>query len=227
MTQNTDDQRLLHISSSPRGAASQSLQIADTFLDAYRQAHPDHEVETWDLWDGWLPEFGPAAAAAKMTTFGGGTPEGEEAAAWQRATEAFERFDSADRLLFSVPMWNAGIPYILKQLIDVISQPGMVFGVHPDTGYTHLLEGRGKKAAVIYTSAVWAPALGPEFGRDFQSTYFDDWLRWTGIEDITEIRYHPSLTGDADAARRAAHDAARRAARDFGVQTTEYNLTLI
>lgn len=207
--------RLLHISSSPRGAASESLQIAETFIDAYRHEHPDAEVETWDLWDGTLPDFGPAAVAAKMTIFGGATPDGEQAAAWRAAEAAFARIDAADRLLFSVPMWNAGIPYVLKQLIDVISQPGMVFGIDPARGYSHLLEGRGKKAAVIYTSAVWGPPLGPEFGRDFQSTYFEDWLRWTGVTDIADIRFHPTLTGDADGARRQAHEQAERAARSF------------
>jgi FMN-dependent NADH-azoreductase len=207
--------RLLHIGSSPRGAASESLQIAEQFLATYRERHPDHEVETWDLWDGSLPAFGPAAAGAKMTVFGGGAPQAEQAAAWREAQAAFARFDAADRLLFSVPMWNAGVPYILKQLIDVISQPGMIFGVDPETGYSHLLADRGKKAAVIYTSAVWGPPLGAEFGRNFQSTYFDDWLRWTGITDITEIRYHPTLTGDVETERRTAHTAAREAAQSF------------
>lgn len=207
--------RLLHIGASPRGAASESLQIADAFLASYRERHPDAHVETWDLWDGSLPAFGPSAAAAKMVVFGGATPRGEQADAWQAARTTFERFDAAERLLFSVPMWNASVPYILKQLIDVISQPGMVFGVDPQIGYSPLLEGRGKKAAVIYTSAVWGPPLGPEFGRDFQSTYFDDWLRWTGISDISEIRYHPTLAGDADGERQRAHAAARDAAALF------------
>jgi hypothetical protein len=61
----------------------------------------------------------------------------------------------------------------------------------PSTGYIPLLAGRGKRAAVVYTSAVWGPALGAEFGRDFPSTYVDDWLRWTGTDDITAIRCHP------------------------------------
>lgn len=132
-----------------------------------------------------------------------------------RGGGTFRRFDAADRLLFSVPMWNAGIPYVLKQFIDVISQPGMVFGVDPATGYSHLLAGTGKRAAVVYTSAVWGPALGHEFGTDFQSTYFNDWLTWTGIADISEIRYHPTLTGDTDETRRAAHAAARDTAKTF------------
>ena len=206
---------LLHISASPRGEASTSLHIADTFVETYRQTHPDDTLLTWDLWDGTLPDFGPAAASAKMTVFGGGTPEGAQADAWQAARAAFARFDAADRLLFSVPMWNAGVPYVLKQFIDVVSQPGTVFGIDPATGYIPLLAGRGKRAAVIYTSAVWGPALGVAFGRDFQSTYFDDWLRWTGIDDITAVRYHPTLTGDA---AQAMHDAlanARDAAKTF------------
>lgn len=207
--------RLLHISSSPRGEASESLGIANAFLASYRATHPDAVVETWDLWDGSLPEFGPSAAGAKMTVFSGAALQGEQADAWAAAMAAFRRFDAADRLLFSVPMWNSGIPYILKQFIDVVSQPGTVFGVDAQTGYTHLLEGKGKKAAVIYTSAVWGPPLGPEFGDDFQSTYFNGWLRWTGITDIHEFRYHPTLTGDADAARRAAHTEARELGRIF------------
>jgi FMN-dependent NADH-azoreductase len=207
--------RLLHISSSPRGEASASLKIADVFLAEYRQAHPDVEIEHWDLWDGTLPEFGPAAAGAKMTVFGGGTPVGEQGAAWRAALDTFARFEAADRLLFTVPMWNAGVPYILKQFIDVVSQPGAVFGVDADTGYTHLLAGHGKKAAVIYTSAVWGPELGPEFGRDFQSTYFTDWLTWTGITDVSEIRFHPTLRGDAELEHKKAAEHARLVAAGF------------
>lgn len=206
---------LLHISASPRGTASESLQLAGTFLETYRELHQDARVLEWDLWDGSLPDFGPAAAGAKMTVFGGGEPAGDQATAWQAALATFARFDEADRLLFSVPMWNAGIPYVLKQLIDVISQPGTVFGVDPVTGYVPLLAGRGKRAAVIYTSAVWAPELGPEFGRDFQSTYFNDWLAWAGIADVTEVRYHPTLLGDLPQARLSAHAAAREAAKTF------------
>jgi len=206
---------LLHISASPRAADSESARIAETFVETYRSVHPKDRIQTWDLWDGTLPEFGPAAAGAKMTVFGGGTPVGEQATAWRAAERAFHRFDAADRLVFSIPMWNAGIPYILKQLIDVVSQPGLVFGIDPFEGYSHLLAGRGKRAAVVYTSAVWAPSLGPEFGSDFQSTYMGDWLAWTGITDVRQIRYHPTLTGDADEARRLAHAHARDAAKTF------------
>jgi FMN-dependent NADH-azoreductase len=76
---------LLHISASPRGAASESLALADTFLGAYRDAHPADTIEHLDLWDGTLPGFGPAAAGAKMAVFAGREPTGAEAAAWGAA----------------------------------------------------------------------------------------------------------------------------------------------
>jgi FMN-dependent NADH-azoreductase len=205
--------RLLHISASPRGGESISLGIAQTFVDEYLAARPGATVDHFDLWDGTLPEFGPAAATAKMTVFGGGTPQGEQAEAWEAAVRTFERFDSYDRYLFSVPMWNAGVPYKLKQFIDVVSQPAMIFDVHPETGYRPLLA--GKRAAVVYTSAVWGPGLGREFGSDFQSTFFNGWLRWTGIADIQEIHHHPTLMGSYENERKQADERARQIARTF------------
>ncbi|TDD91009.1 FMN-dependent NADH-azoreductase [Actinomadura rubrisoli] len=199
--------RLLHISASPRGAASESRAIADAYLDAFREIHGD-VVDHHDLWDGTLPAFGPSGAGAKMAVFAGSEPAGPEAAAWEAARAVFERFDSYDRYLFSVPMWNAGVPYILKQFIDVISQPGWVFGFDPAKGYSGLL--RNKKAVVIYTSAVYGEGRGPAFGADFQAPYFDDWLRWAGVADVETVTFRPNLaTADADTGRRAALAEAR------------------
>lgn len=206
---------LLHISASPRGPRSESLAIAATFVEAFRDTHPDDTVETFDLWDGTLPQFGPDAAAAKMAVFAGETPDGPAAAAWQAASDTFARFAAADRYLFSVPMWNHGVPYILKQFIDVISQPGLVFRFDPEHGYTGLLT--GKKAAVIYTSAVYGPERGPAFGTDFQAPYLRDWLQWAGVEDISEVEFRPDLvTAEAEAGRAAAHAEARDLAKRFG-----------
>jgi FMN-dependent NADH-azoreductase len=146
-----------------------------------------------------------------MTIFGGGTPVGAEGEAWEAARATFERFDSYDRYLFSVPMWNAGVPYILKKFIDVVSQPGMVFGFDPDAGYTGLLH--GKKAAIVYTSGVYGAGRPASFGSDFQVPYMRDWLNWAGITDLVEVHFRPNLaTADADVARAVAHEDARSAA---------------
>ena len=147
--------RLLHISASPRGAASESLTLAGAFLQAHQAARPDVQVDHLDLHDGTLPGFGRLAAGAKMAVLGGGQPSPDQAAAWDAAKAVFDRFAAAGAYLFSVPMWNAGIPYVLKQWIDIITQPGWVFGFTPAGGYTGLIT--GKKAAVIYTSGIYSP----------------------------------------------------------------------
>jgi FMN-dependent NADH-azoreductase len=199
---------LLHISASPRGAASESLALADTFLGAYRDAHPADTIEHLDLWDGTLPGFGPAAAGAKMAVFAGREPTGAEAAAWGAAKAAFRRFADADRYLFGIPMWNSGIPYVLKQFIDVVTQPGMAFAFDPEHGYRGLLT--GKRAVAVHTSAVYGPDFRPGFGSDFAEPYFADWLRFVGIEDAGSVRFRPNLVAaDAEAGRQAAHAAAR------------------
>jgi FMN-dependent NADH-azoreductase len=205
---------LLHISASPRDSASESLALADVFLEMYRDAHPEHSINRWDLWDGSLPDFGPAAAHAKMAVFGGQEFDDAQADAWKKVEAAFVRFNSADRYLFSVPMWNAGVPYILKQFIDVVSQPGWVFSFDPEAGYTGLLS--GKKAAVVYTSAVYGAGRPPAFGTDHQAPFLEGWLRWAGVTDLSTIAFRPNLaTADAETGRRTAHAEARELGKRF------------
>lgn len=206
--------RTLPISASPRGPQSESISIAETLLAAYREAHPTDTVDTYDLWDGTLPEFGPVAARAKMAALAGLELRGDEAAAWAAAQALFRRFDSYDNYVFSVPMWNHGIPYILKQFIDAVSHSGMLFSVDTERGYTGLLT--GKKAVVIYTSAVYDAGIDATFGKDFQSTYFEYWLRTSGINDITTIAFRQNLIGeDVDTTRSTALAEARQAGKNL------------
>jgi FMN-dependent NADH-azoreductase len=210
---------LLHISGSPRTDRSESLALAERFLAGFTEANPAANVEHWDLWDGTLPAFGPAAVEAKMAVFAGADPDGEAATAWRTARDTFERFDAADLYLFSVPMWNHTVPYVVKQFIDVVSQPGMVFDFDPEVGYTGLL--RGKRAAVLYAGAVWGPELDERFGVDFAAPYFETWLRWAGVDDIASVSLRPNLvTADADRDRRAAHAGAYTLGREFTAART-------
>ncbi len=205
---------LLHVSASPRGAASESLALASAFLATYREVHPGVTVDTLDLWAASLPRFGPVGASAKVAVFTGGSLDAEQAALWAQAQALADQFTAADAYLFSVPMWNAGVPYVLKQWIDIITQPGMLFGFDPATGYTGLV--RGKKAAAIYTSGVYAPGVPIEYGTDFHASFLTDWLRFVGVTDVTEIRFQPTLlTATPAEDRAAAHAAAREAAKVF------------
>jgi FMN-dependent NADH-azoreductase len=206
--------RLLHISSSPRGEASVSLALADEFFATYQATHPDHVVDTWDLWDGTLPVFGRDAAAAKLAVLGGQEPASHEAQAWSDTLAAVDRFLAADAYVFSVPMWNSTVPYVLKQFIDVVSQPNRVFRFDPESGYTGLVTGR--KAAALYTGAIWSPDFPPAFGDNFLEPYFESWLRWTGVTDIASVSLLPNfLVANPDAALEAAKGDVRALASTF------------
>ena len=200
--------KLLYVNSSPRGAQSESRALADEVLRSYTERAPDVEVEVLDLWTERLPVFGGHGVAAKMTVFAGATPEGPDGEAWAEARALFERFAAADEYLFTVPMWNHSVPWVLKHFIDTVSQPGMVFSFDPETGYRGLLA--GKRAVAVYTGAVYWEGAPLAFGRDFHRAYFNDWLRWAGIEAVEEVRFQPNLvTADADAGRRRALADAR------------------
>jgi FMN-dependent NADH-azoreductase len=79
------------------------------------------------------------------------------------------------------------------------------------SGYHGLL--RDKRALVVSASAVYRPGLPPAFGRDFQSTYFEDWLRFAGVDDIRSLRIPPFRAADREQQLAAAAEAARAAAR--------------
>jgi FMN-dependent NADH-azoreductase len=183
--------KLLHIQSSPRGERSASIAAAQSFLTAYRQAHPEDTVETLDLWHADIPPFDGSTLEAKYAVMGGHNPSGAQAEAWAAVTRLAEHFKSADKYLFSLPMWNFGIPYKLKHYIDVLVQPGLTFSFSPEKGYTGLVT--GKPAVAIYArGGAYAPGTGAE-GYDLQSKYLRQILGFIGMTDVKDIFVEPTL----------------------------------
>ena len=195
--------KLLHILASPRGAESKSNALAAAFVARQQAEDPTLDVDRLDLWAEDLPAFDGDPAAAKMTFFGVGEMDPVKARAWDQVASITQRFLEADHIVLGVPMWNGGVPYRLKHYIDIITQPGMLFGFDPERGYFGLLE--GKRATVITTSGVWAPGADAKYGADFHSNYLEWWLNTIGITDVQMVRFQPSLLS---ADPQAGYDAA-------------------
>src|SRR3981189_2542699 len=96
--------RPLHLSSSPRGDHSHTRNVATAFLDAYRNAHPSDEVREIDLWALAVPAFDGTVLDAKYPILGGLAHTPEEHAAWDAVEALATKFNSADKILTSVPM---------------------------------------------------------------------------------------------------------------------------
>ena len=199
--------KILHIVASPRKEASQSTTLAEAYLKSAIKADPTTTIDRLDLWNEDLPEFDGDKAAAKMTFFGVGDMGEAQQSAWDQIVDITSRFTRADTYVISVPMWNGGIPYKLKQYIDIITQPGLLFGFDPEAGYSGMLE--GKKALVFYTSGVWAPGAPKRFGRDYHSEYLSWWLDFIGVKDVRDVRFQPTLlTTDPEGDQNAALERA-------------------
>ena len=123
--------KLLYVEASPRGHDSKSIQMAVAYLAAIRDQNPALEIDTLRLWEENLPEFDGNKVDAKMNIISGRDQNPEERKAWDEIVEITNRFISADRYLFAVPMWNGGIPYRLKLYIDIIHQPGLLWVSRP------------------------------------------------------------------------------------------------
>ena len=206
--------KLLYIKCSPRASLSKTTQIADAFLPAYKEKHPEVEIEEIDLFDMKLPEFDGDAAAAKMSFFGGDAMDGKQQTLYDELVRLFNQFDSADEYLFSIPMWNFGVPWKLKLYIDLLSMPGTLFGFDPTTGYSGLL--KNKRATAVYSAAIYSSDASKEFGTDHVSTHFTDWLNFAGIEDVATVwyeRYKMVSEEDANAALEKAKEETRAAAQ--------------
>jgi FMN-dependent NADH-azoreductase len=200
--------RLLYIKASPR-AESRSVAIADSYLDALRAKTPDLAVDTIALWEEALPPFDGDRANAKLAVITRQPHTSAQKTAWEEVLTVIARFKAADIYLFAVPMWNGGIPYRLKHYIDIVHQPGQLFGLDPARGYFGLL--KDKRAVIAYTSGAYAPEKpSPAFGVDNHSTYMRAWLSQAGVTDFIELRYQPTLL-DPDSA--SSFERAREAAR--------------
>jgi FMN-dependent NADH-azoreductase len=206
---------LLHVKGSPRGDLSISGQLGASFVEAYRAAHPDHTVDELDLWAAGLPEFDGDSSAAKLSYFGEAAMNDRQRIVHDELTAIFRRFNAADEYLFTIPMWNFGVPYKLKQYIDILSMPSTLFGWDPAVGYIGLLH--NKRATAIYTAAIYSPGVTPAYGTNHTTGHFEDWLRFAGITDITSVafwgsKFLPNPEQRFEEAREAARMAARRMA---------------
>jgi FMN-dependent NADH-azoreductase len=200
---------LLYIESSPRKQRSASIEVAHAFIEAWKQRHPDGTVDTLDVWATALPEFDGDAMEAKYAGLNGVALTPAQETVWGQIRAIGDRFHKADLLLIGVPMWNFGIPYKLKHLVDAVSQKDVLF-TFDERGLNGLLTGR---------TAVVANARGVGLGEgfpaeefDFQERYITAWLKMIGITDVHHIAADKTLYGpEADHASRARASTEARA----------------
>jgi FMN-dependent NADH-azoreductase len=142
--------RLLYIEANLGKERSASMnEVGKTFLEAYQENHPNDQLDTLDVWNTNLIEIDEAMLNASYAIIHRLNHTPEEAESWEKVVRLVDQFKTADKFLFSVPMWHLGIPYKLKHYLDLLIHPGQTFqyanGERPKGLIT------GKSAAVIYS----------------------------------------------------------------------------
>lgn len=159
----------------PEGV-SRTYRISDSFIETYKQSHPEDEIITLDLY-----KEGIALLSTEdiNTVFG---PKTEESKKHPILKYAYQ-FADAEKYIIAEPMWNLSIPAILKAYIDYICVTGITFKYTAE-GPVGLCTGR---------KAINISARGGEYSKGHASAYEmgDRYLRtlfgFLGITDFTTI----------------------------------------
>ena len=204
--------RVLHIVGSPRGDRSRSGMVARRLIERIDASM----VETLDLDNADLPDFDGAAIEGRYALIEGRAVDPEVADAWERIGRTVQHFLSFDTYVFSVPMWNFGVPWRLKQYIDVLTQPGLAFTVGPD-GVNGLAAGR--QAFLICSGALDIRPGQPGSELDHQLAYMKAWLGFIGVTDIHAVQVRPTYgtPEQVEGAMAQAYAAVDALADDLGL----------
>jgi FMN-dependent NADH-azoreductase len=210
-----DPVRVLHIIATPREQKSNTLVIADAFLERLQLACPGSTVDVIDLYNQDLPAIAGTNIEVKYTLMVGRPIDKNHEESWREIENLIKHFLVADVLVVSTPMWNFGIPYALKYYIDCIVQPGYVFRYTPDGRAEPLVHGK-RMVCITSRGGDYSPE-SPLHVFDFLEPYLRAIFNFIGITDIDFINVQPMDISPA--LRAAAMDAALTHARRLVAET--------
>ncbi len=200
---------LLHVSVSPRGQRSRSNQVGYEFVAAWQAAHPAGRVVLRDLANE------PPSFVNSAWYEGAFTPaEGHSPAARTAMVESDHNVDqlvAADEVVITTPMFNLGIPALLKAWIDQIVRVGRSFKVD-ENGYHGLIA--DKPVTIIVASGGDFRPGTPAEAYNFVESYLRAVLGFVGISEVKFIYAINQSAGEAAAVEGVedAKLAARQAA---------------
>lgn len=158
----------------PEGA-SRTFRISDRFIEVYRQNHAGDEIITLDLYQEGISFLSREGIEMHRPDPGEGRDHPILKYAYQ--------FQEADKYVFAEPLWNLGIPAILKAYFDYICVTGITFG-YTAVGPVGLCQG---KKAVNITTRGGEYSAGPMAALEMGDRYIKALLGFLGVTDYTTI----------------------------------------
>ena len=172
--------KLLHIDAGITGPDAVSRQISAAIVDNLVRANPGLEVVRRDLDADPIPHLDSRNVGA-LRAIDGEALEGEAA----RTAAILKEFLEADVLVLGAPMYNLGIPSLLKAWFDRIMVAGKTFRYTAEG-----VQGLAGDKTVIIASArggLYAPGT-PQAAVDFHEPYLRGLFGFMGVQDLTIVR---------------------------------------
>jgi FMN-dependent NADH-azoreductase len=199
----TDMNTLLKLQTSIQSDRGESSRLAAEFVERWTLAHPGATVIERDLARDPVPHLTAERFGAFLAAPAARTPQQQEVAGY--SDTLIDELRRAQTIVIGLPMYNFGVPSMLKAYFDHVARAGVTFR-YTEKGPEGLL--KGKQAIVFATRG----GLYAGTARDTQTAYVREFLAFLGIEDV-EFVYAEGLAmgeaskGDALAAAHRAIDA--------------------
>lgn len=198
---------ILHIASSSNLDSSVTRQIGAVTVAALKQTDPSIKIIERDLIKNPVPHVTPEFLGAMFT----GQAEAPELAL---SDALVDELFASNVIVLEAPMYNFGVPSVLKAWVDHIARAGKTFK-YTENGPEGLLVGK-KVILVLGRGGVYSE--GPMKAMEHQETYLRAVLGFLGLTDVEVIyiegvAFGPEKTAEAlSAATERAHSIAQKAA---------------
>ncbi len=166
---------ILVVTASIFGQGGQSSQLVDRTLEKLRDSHGELNITHRDLAENPVPHLDGDRFGAFLTD--ASARDAQQQAVVEYSDSLIEEVKQADIIVLGVPMYNFGVPSVLKAYFDHIARAGISFR-YTENGPVGLLEDRP-----VYVLA----ARGGIYAgtpNDSQTPFLRSFLGFLGLKDV-------------------------------------------
>ncbi len=207
--------KVLHVCASPKPIEqSASKQLAAAFFVKLAEKNSDAEVTNVDLYNSpppfltldayrclWQPVYEP-----------GYDPTDTERKAAAYATSQAEQLRDSDVIVLTMPLWNFGMPAIMKAWLDQVMVPNVLFTFEPD-GVKALHQIR--RVILLVSSGAVFKEGDPNDGLTPEITAMMNFISVTDVMVAWADGQDPVLHGDHAARKATAIEATQELAEEI------------
>ncbi|MCV2485291.1 NAD(P)H-dependent oxidoreductase [Flavobacterium sp. SH_e] len=183
-------QKILQILTSTNGENSFSNQLSNAVIEKLKAVNPSSTVQTLDLSKTPLPYLTGSHISAVYTP--AETHSEEQKSALKYSDDAIENLLESDVIVIGVPLYNFGIPAVLKGWIDQVARAGKTFS-YADGSPKGLVNNK-KVYLSIASGAIFSE--GPYKSYDFSESYLRTVFAFLGMTDVTTFRVEGTAIPD-------------------------------